>query len=348
MTTFVLALILIGLSLFGISMRKTYDYMPRKELKRLARNGDAVAAVLYRAVAYGASLRLLLWLFIGLTAAGGFILLTYIAPPPLVFLAVAGVLLYGFAWMPTSRVTDIGARMVLIVTPLVAWLLSHLHPLLSRMTQFVQAHRPITFHTGLFEREDLIELLEMQRHMPDTRISPAELDLVIHALSFGEVQVQVVMVPRRAVVMVASTDVVGPILMDELHAKGHSRFPVYGESKDEIIGTLHLRDLLSAKHGGTVADVVQREVYYIHEDETLFQVLHAFIKTKHHLFIVVNSFEEIVGIITIEDVLEQVIGRKIEDEFDTYDDIRAVVRRQAKREHAAHKQVLQTEAEVVK
>jgi Mg2+/Co2+ transporter CorC len=79
----------------------------------------------------------------------------------------------------------------------------------------------------------------------------------------------------------------------------------------------------------------------------LYQVLHAFLKTKHHQFIVVNSFEEYTGIVTIEDVLEQVIGHKIEDEFDKYDDMRAVAQHQAQKEHDSHKQVPETVTEVV-
>jgi CBS domain containing-hemolysin-like protein len=75
---------------------------------------------------------------------------------------------------------------------------------------------------------------------------------------------------------------------------------------------------------------------YVHEDFSLYQTLQAFLKTKQHLFLVVNSFEELVGIITIEDVLEQMIGRAIVDEFDRYDDMRAVAAAAAHKEHQEH------------
>jgi CBS domain containing-hemolysin-like protein len=74
----------------------------------------------------------------------------------------------------------------------------------------------------------------------------------------------------------------------------------------------------------------------VHEDFTLYQALQAFLKTKHHLFLVVNSFEELVGILTIEDVLEQMIGKPIVDEFDRYDDLRAVAAAAAKKDHVNH------------
>lgn len=337
MVTFIVALIFLALTLYGIALRKTYDFLPAKELKRQARQGDHIAQVLYKAVAYGASLRLFLWLFIGITAAAGFVLFSRVAPPLLAFLAVVGLVWYGFAWMPTGRVSNIGAQVVLWTTPAIAWLLSYLHPLFFRINNFVRSHRPMMFHTGLYEREDLVELIELQRTMPGSRISPDELDVVVHALSFGQITVDEVMVPRRVVKVVGETDVIGPILMDELHESGHSRFPVYAETnKDKIIGTLYLRDLIRTTHGGTVWDVARGSVFFVHEDQTLFHVLHAFLTTKHHIFVVVNSFEEYVGIITIEDVIEQVIGRKIEDEFDKYDDMRAVAAAGAKTEHAAN------------
>lgn len=346
MTTFIIALILLAVALFGIALRKTYDYLPRKELKRQARAGDAVAAVLYRAVAYGPSLRLLLWLIIGISAAWGFVLLARVAPPVLAFIAVAALLWYGFVWMPSSRISAMGGQLVVWVTPVIVRVLSLLHPLLVRLYGWATKRRANMFHTGLYEREDLVDFLELQRGIADSRISAAEIDLAVHALTFGERLAHEVMIPRRAVKMVRTTDVIGPVLMDELHDSGHSRFPVFGSGPDELVGTLFLRDLIDARHGGQVADVARKEVYYIHEDQSLYQVLHAFITTKHHLFIVVNSFEEFVGIITIEDVLEQVIGQKIEDEFDKYDDIRAVAHSQAQKEHETHKPVAETAAEV--
>jgi CBS domain containing-hemolysin-like protein len=67
-------------------------------------------------------------------------------------------------------------------------------------------------------------------------------------------------------------------------------------------------------------------VFYVHQDKPLDHVLQAFLRTKHHLFLVVNEFEEVTGVISIEDVLETIIGRKIVDEFDQYEDLRAVAK----------------------
>lgn len=346
MSSFIISVLLAALALLAIALRKTYAIVPPKELKRQARSGDHLAKILYRSVAYGMSLDLLLWIIIVLSAAASFVVLMQVVPTFLAFVFIVLILGYGFAWMPHGDVTQIGVRVVVAATPVVAWLLAHLQPVIGRLASFIARHRPVTVHTGLYEREDLLELLERQKGQPDSRFSADELSLLSHALTYSQKVVSDVMVPRRGVKLVKASDDVGPIIMDELHDSGHSRFPVYeGDDEDHIVGTLFLRDLVNARKSGHIKNLMDSKVYYVHEDYTLEQALHAFLKTKRHLFIVINNFEEFVGIITIEDILEQVIGHKIIDEFDQYEDMRAVAQHQAEKEHAKHKKVAETVAE---
>ncbi|HEX8227434.1 MAG TPA: CBS domain-containing protein [Candidatus Saccharimonadales bacterium] len=326
MVEYISALLLLVVALLLIGLRKTYYFYPARELKRQARGGDKEAAMLYRAVAYGASLRLLLWILIGLTVAGSFILLNSVAPALIVFIAVAGLIWYAFAWSPNARITGGGAKAALFLTPLVAKILYYTHPPLDWLARNIEKHRPVTFHTGLFEREDLVELVRNQRRLADSRIPHAELDLVLHALTFGEKTVGSIMVPRREVETVNESDVIGPIMMDELYESNHTRFPVIGSDPEVISGIVTMRALVAARHGGTIRDIERPNVTYVHEEQSLYQALHAFLTTKQHMFVVIDSDERYVGVITIEDVLEQVIGHKIEDDFDGYDDRRAVAK----------------------
>lgn len=340
MVGFILALVLLGIALLALALQKTYSTLTEKELRRRARAKDPIAMVLYRAVAYGATLRTFLWLVTVLAAAGSFVLLSRVAPPILAFITVVIAIAYGFAWMPAHKATAFGMQIAVWLTPAVAWLLDHIHPLLDKIVAFAQKHRPITVHTGLYDREDLLALIERQKHQPDSRISPDTLELLAHTLTFGDKVVHDCMVPRRAVQAIPASTPVSPAMINELHANGFSRVPVYtGDAAEEpqFVGTLYLRDLITLKHSGTVTEVMHKKVYYVHEDHPLEQVLDAFLKTHHHLFIVVNSFEEFVGIITIEDILEQILGCKIVDEFDQYDDVRAVASHTAKADHARRK-----------
>ena len=190
----------------------------------------------------------------------------------------------------------------------------------------------------MYVRQDFVDLIEQQRVQADNRIEQSELDVAKHALTYGDKTVGQVMTPRRVVTMVAANDSIGPVLMDELHKSGHSRFPVYDSKPENIVGTLFLRDLGAGKNHGLVSDRMSKHVYYVHEDQSLHDAFQAILKTHHQLFVVVNSFEEFVGIITMEDVLETMVGKLIVDEFDQYDDLRAVAARAARKDHKQNKE----------
>jgi len=326
------ALILATLALVFVSLQKTYSHIPRAELKRRAQKGDQFAQLLFRPAAYGMSLQVLLWLFIGLTSAGFFILLASSVPGWLALLGALALLWFGFGWLPNSRVTALSNALARYLTPPLAWILERLYPLLGRLSDWLSKHRQLSVHTGLYEKEDLLKLLEQQKVQAGSRINPDELRIASGALSYGDKLVRDIMTPKRVVTMVASTDSIGPVLLNELHGSGHSRFPVYQDKPDNVIGMLYLRDLVGVSDGGRVRDHIHKYVMYVNEAQTLNKVLEAFLKTKSHLFMVVNGFEETVGIITIEDILEQIVGKPIMDEFDKYDDMRAVAALDAKKD----------------
>jgi CBS domain containing-hemolysin-like protein len=333
MANFIWFLVLSALTWLAIAWQKTYHHVPTKELKRRAQKGDETAKMLYKAVAYGASLDVLLWVIIGLTTAGLFVVLNNVFHGFVAVLACAGVVWLGFVWLPTAKVTSVSQKLTTLATPSVAWLLRYIYPMISYLGQKLSKLRPVTVHTGLYQKEDLIDLIKQQRVQADNRVAIEELRIATHALSYGDKVIRDFMTPRRVVKMANANDTIGPILMTELHGSGHSRFPVYDGSKDKLVGTLYAKDLVLAKTGGKVANVMRGDVYYVNEEASLDHALQAFLKTKHHLFMVINEFEEVVGIITIEDVLEQILGKKIMDEFDKYDDMRAVAHLHAKEDH---------------
>ena len=153
--------------------------------------------------------------------------------------------------------------------------------------------------------------------------------LLTHSLSFGTRHISEVMTPRSVIDTVESRELLGPLALDELHKKGHSRFPVIEGDIDHIVGILHVQDLLTISHkkSQSAAQAMESRVFYIREDQSLQHALSAFIRTHHHLFVVVNQYRETVGIVSLEDVIEALIGRKIIDEFDAHDDLRAVAAR---------------------
>ncbi len=164
-----------------------------------------------------------------------------------------------------------------------------------------------------------------------TALTANEAKLITNSLRFSEVLVREVMTPRAVIDAVNSSELLGPLVLDELHKKGHSRYPVTENDIDHVVGILHLRDVLAVdgtkKHTLKVTSAMEARVLYIHEEQTLAHALDAFLKTHHHLFIVVNEFRETVGLLTLEDAIEALLGRKIVDEFDAHDDLRVVAAR---------------------
>lgn len=120
-------------------------------------------------------------------------------------------------------------------------------------------------------------------------------------------------------------DSLGPLVLDDLHKTGHSRFPVISGDIHHIVGILYLHDIINLRSAkATVREAMDPHVHYIHAEQTLEHALNGFLRTHRHLFVVVNDYRETVGVLTLEDVIETLLGKKIVDEFDKYEDLRAV------------------------
>lgn len=185
----------------------------------------------------------------------------------------------------------------------------------------------------IHSREELAELIDRSRGV----VSEADRTLLASALAFGDKTVSTVMTPKSVIDFIKQGEFLGPLVLDELHALGHSRLPVIADDLDHIVGVLHLRDLLSldTKRSTTAEKAMEKKVYYVREDDTLEHALSAFLRTRHHLFIVINKNRETVGLLTLEDVIEVLIGRRIVDEDDIHADLRAVAEREGKSNNAA-------------
>lgn len=98
---------------------------------------------------------------------------------------------------------------------------------------------------------------------------------------------------------------------------GHSRVPVYGDNRDDVVGVLFVKDLIMQDwKEKKIIDVMRSSVVYVRDDDNLDTVLNKFQRTKRIMFVVRNEHKEVCGIITVEDLLEEIIGREIVDEFD--------------------------------
>lgn len=175
------------------------------------------------------------------------------------------------------------------------------------------------------------ELAELLAHSTDV-LSVQQRAFITAALQFDTKTVGSIMTPRTMLDVVKKSEFLGPLVLDELHTLGHSRLPVVDEDIDHVVGILHLRDLLSLdiKHSVTAEAAMEPKMFYIHQDDTLEHALGAFLRVRHHLFIVINENRETVGLLTLEDVIEALLGRQIVDEDDIHANLRAVAKSRGK------------------
>lgn len=162
------------------------------------------------------------------------------------------------------------------------------------------------------------ELLEIIQEAVDNKVLDTDtFNMFEGALDVSEMQVREAMVPRGQMVVVphaTSIEDLLPIIV----GSGHSRFPVIKDDKDEVLGILLAKDLLRlfvGEHQGFEIDKLLRPVVFIPESKRLNVLLKDFRSSRNHMAIVVDEFGGVTGLITIEDVLEEIVG-EIDDETD--------------------------------
>lgn len=170
------------------------------------------------------------------------------------------------------------------------------------------------------DRQDLKEIL---REAAERNVVDAEtLSILEGALQVSDMQVRDIMVPRSQVVSIKAEDSLQEFLPAIIES-AHSRFPVMGEGQDEVLGILLAKDLLPLTLNENFDDFniqdLLRAAAFVPESKRLNILLKEFRATRNHMAIVADEFGGIAGIITIEDVLEQIVG-EIEDEHDQDDD----------------------------
>jgi magnesium and cobalt transporter len=185
--------------------------------------------------------------------------------------------------------------------------------LLERIGQALQGE--------LKDRDELLAVLHEARK--NDVIDNDALIMIEGVLGVSEMQVRDIMIPRSQMVVV-ERDAELEHILETVVESAHSRFPAVGDSRDEVIGTLLAKDLLPYfLHGEqgrfNVRDIL-RPAVIVPESKRLNVLLNEFRTSRNHMAIVVDEYGGVAGLVTIEDVLEQIVG-EIEDEHDIEDDV---------------------------
>lgn len=179
--------------------------------------------------------------------------------------------------------------------------------LFARLKQFLQ-----------IEPQNKEELISLLRDAQDRSLIDSEtLNMMEGVIQFAQMRVRDIMVPKKQMICVPKnaqlTDIINIVT-----GSGHSRFPVLGDHNDDIIGILHAKDLLRFQTNQTtgfdIHDLIRLPTF-VPESKRLDLLLGEFRNNRNHMAIVVDEYGAVSGFVTIEDIIEQIIG-DIEDEFD--------------------------------
>jgi len=183
------------------------------------------------------------------------------------------------------------------------------------------------FSTEPHTRDELLELLRSAHS--DSVIAADTLKMMEGAINVAELTVGDVMVPRAQMVSL-SAHCAYPDLLAQVVESGHSRFPVHGDNRDDILGILLAKDLLRGLVVPGQPSVRERlrPAVLIPEAKRLNVLLKEFRLSRNHMAIVVDEYGGVAGLVTIEDVLEQIVG-EIDDEHDEAEDTTAQIAMQA-------------------
>src|SRR6202041_91221 len=182
------------------------------------------------------------------------------------------------------------------------------------------------------EPRDLAELVENLREASERGLFDGDALVMLEGvLAVADMQVRDIMVPRSQMVFV-ERDESPEKLVERVVESGHSRFPVIGEDRDQILGILLAKDLLRLQsEGGEHFEIREymRPVVLVPESKRLNVLLKEFRLSHNHLAMVVDEYGGVCGLVTIEDVIEQIVG-EIDDEHDVEDD--QTIRHESERE----------------
>ena len=183
------------------------------------------------------------------------------------------------------------------------------------------------------EPQDRTELVALLRQASQRGLVEADaLGMLEGVLEVGDLQVRDIMIPRAQMVFVRRDDPFSKLLPVVVES-GHSRFPVMDDDRDDIVGILLAKDLLRL-YSNDVRErfdirEYMRPVVFVPESKRLNVLLKEFRRNRNHMALVVDEYGGVSGLVTIEDVIEQIVG-EIDDEFDVEDDHN--IRKEAERQ----------------
>ncbi len=168
----------------------------------------------------------------------------------------------------------------------------------------------------IYSKNEIIKIVKHNKGTSQSDINSNEERIVSGALSFSDKIAADIMTPRSLVYSLDSKTKITKKLLQEIAKQGYSRIPVYKENIDNIIGILYVKKMMSVDKGIKIEEIFKKGNFLtISRDIKLDDLLNNLIKSKYHIAVVKDKYNGFEGIVSIDDVIEQIIKKEIVDEY---------------------------------
>ena len=183
----------------------------------------------------------------------------------------------------------------------------------------------------IYSKQELIKLIEEHEESGDGVIDEDEERILKGALTFSDKKVKDVMTPETVIESYSINQEINKEFIERIKNSGFSRFPIFDEDNEEVLGILHATSLigLDGEESKSIKDLELAEAEFVGENDSLDDTLDKFLKSHKHLFIVKNEFGTVTGVLSLEDIVEEILEREIVDERDKHEDLRELARKNA-------------------
>ncbi len=311
-----LLIILVGFSALFSGLNLGFFSLDRSDLERKAHLGDVRAQRVLRV--RRRSNELLVTLLLGNVAVNAAIsiLLGDVTSGVIAGVIATGLIVIFGEILPQAFC----ARYALPVAARTAWLIELI------MVIFFPVAKPFAWmldralgHAAspVFSKGELAHIIRTHEDDPRAPIDADEERILIGALHYSDKTAEQIMTPREQAFTVDLGDTIGERLLYRIKEEGYTRIPVIGGEQREVVGILYTKDLIGEDETRSVASLVRGDIMVrVTPNRKLDEVLNMLLAKRAHLAVVTEKSGEWVGIVTLEDVLEEIIGREIHDEED--------------------------------
>lgn len=172
-----------------------------------------------------------------------------------------------------------------------------------------------------FSKDELSAIIKEHEENEHSNIDSDEKDIILGALEFSDKEVCEIMTPKKVVYMLEENQEITSELLKEIKEKGHTRIPIYKQFKDNVSNMLLVKDLIHTDKT-KVGEVDKRRVLKVSLDTKLDTLLNTLIASKTHIAIVTDHYDTMLGVVTMEDIVEEILKKEVVDETDQHEDMR--------------------------